>query len=44
EDEAARAAIGEANRQRARDRYDEQAMIDDYRAMYARALKVPRFP
>lgn len=44
QDEPARIAIGEANRQRARDRYDEQAMVDDYRAMYARALKVPRFP
>lgn len=44
QDDGARAAIGDANRQRARDRYDEQAMIDDYRAIYARALKLPRFP
>lgn len=44
EDPARRATIGEANRQRARDRYDEKAMIEDYRAMYARAMKLPRFP
>lgn len=43
-DESKRTSIGEDNRQRARDRYDEKAMIEDYRAMYARAMKLPRFP
>ncbi|MXP08889.1 glycosyltransferase [Pseudoblastomonas halimionae] len=43
-DDGARAAIGQANRDRARDLYDEKAMIEDYRAIYARALKLPRFP
>lgn len=43
-DEALRRAIGEANRERARTEYEEKAMVDAYRTVYARALHRPQFP
>jgi glycosyltransferase involved in cell wall biosynthesis len=43
-DEALRRAIGEANRQRARTEYEEKAMVDAYRTVYARALHGPQYP
>jgi glycosyltransferase involved in cell wall biosynthesis len=44
EDPALRRNLGAANRKRARAEYDEKTMIDTYRALYARALGVSRFP
>src|SRR5262249_11740198 len=43
-DEALRRGIGEANRLRACAEYDERAMLDAYRAVYARALGRSAFP
>jgi glycosyltransferase involved in cell wall biosynthesis len=43
-DEALRRGIGEANRRVARAEYDEKTMIAAYRAVYAKALRRPRFP
>lgn len=43
-DEGLRMAIGEANRKRAREEYDEKTMISAYRAVYAQALRKPAFP
>ena len=44
ENEALRRGIGEANRLRARNEYDEKTMIAAYRAVYAAALRRPSFP
>jgi L-malate glycosyltransferase len=44
EDLALRAQIGAANRVYARTHYDEQAMIESYRSVYARALGQAQFP
>lgn len=44
EDPALRTRIGAANRAYAREHYDEQTMIDSYRAVYAGALKRSSFP
>jgi glycosyltransferase involved in cell wall biosynthesis len=44
EDASLRARIGAANRAHARQHYDEQAMIDSYRSVYARALGRAQFP
>lgn len=44
DNEALRRGIGEANRKLARAEYDEKAMVDAYRAVYARALGRPSFP
>ncbi len=41
---AARAAIGGANRAMARREYDEGAMVDAYRALYAAAMRKAQFP
>jgi glycosyltransferase involved in cell wall biosynthesis len=43
-DEALRRGIGEANRRRAQDEYDQKAMVASYRAVYARALRRATFP
>ncbi len=43
-DERLRAAIGSANRARARADYDEAAMISAYRDVYAHAMGLERFP
>lgn len=44
EDAGLRRAVGAANQQRARAEFDERAMIDAYRAVYAQALGRERFP
>lgn len=44
QDEALRLNIGKANRALATARYDEKTMIDAYKAVYARALRLPAFP
>jgi glycosyltransferase involved in cell wall biosynthesis len=44
EDPGLRRAIGKANQTRARAEYDEAAMIEAYRQVYARALRRERFP
>jgi glycosyltransferase involved in cell wall biosynthesis len=44
DDVALRRGLGEANRARARAEYDARAMIDAYRATYARALARAQFP
>lgn len=43
-DEALRNEIGKANRARAREFYDEKAMIEAYRSVYAGAMKRESFP
>ncbi len=44
QDPALRTRIGTANRAHGRANYDERAMIDSYRALYAAALNRPSFP
>jgi glycosyltransferase involved in cell wall biosynthesis len=42
-DEALRRDVGEANRARARAEYEQAVMVDAYRAVYAGAMRRPRF-
>lgn len=43
-DAALRSAVGKANRDRARDRYDEKTMIAAYRSAYSGAMGIERLP
>jgi glycosyltransferase involved in cell wall biosynthesis len=44
DDPALRGRLGQANRLRAQQEYDEAAMVATYRAVYAQALRRPDFP
>lgn len=44
DDPAARTRIGAANQRRARAEFNEQAMVEAYRSVYAEALRLRRFP